>query len=250
MKNLIVITGPTACGKTPVAIALAKIIGGEIVSADSKQIYRGMDIGTAKPTLAERDGVPHHLLDIVDPTEDFNAAIFGKLAQKAIDNIKNPILAGGTGFYINAAIYENALDRPVGESLKLRYNTTTIILNRDRALLYKAIDLRVEEMFVRGLAKEVEKLLAAGVKEESTAMQALGYKEIVPYLKGQCTLEEAKAAICQKSRHYAKRQLTWFRHQVQGRWLSMDNITPQEAAAQIAAQLRQEGVLWGKVIRI
>ena len=290
---IVVICGPTACGKTRVAVELAKMIDGEVVSADSMQVYRGMDIGTAKPAMNERDGIPHHLFDVADPTEDFSAAAFKGLAREAIDDIlkrgKAPILAGGTGFYINAVIYDDALapETPVDANLRrelmndpnlyerlkavdpksadrihpnnikraarayayyletgrpisghavkrvLRYNTLSIVLYRERALLYEAIDRRVISMISKGLAKEVENLLAVGVKEESTAMQALGYKEMIPYLKGQCTLEEAQKAIQQKSRRYAKRQLTWFKNQINGCWLPMDEKTPKEAAMEV-----------------
>jgi len=301
MSPLIVITGPTACGKTPTAVALAKKINGEIVSADSMQIYRDMDIGTAKPTMAERGEIPHHMLDIADPKKDFSVAIFQQMAREAIENIhsrgKVPILAGGTGFYITSTVYEDILmpepekeDADIRKKLmaqaeleggavlherlkvidtqsaerihphnvkrviralayyehtgrpfsdhsperELRYDTLFIVLHRDRAKLYEAIDRRVEMMVARGLIKEVEQLLDAGVGENTTAMQALGYKEMVPYLKGQCTLEAAIAAIQQGSRRYAKRQLTWFRHQIRGRWLSMDDSTPEEVAESIA----------------
>ena len=237
MNTLIVICGPTACGKTPTAIALAKMINGEIVSADSKQIYRGMDIGTAKPAIAEREGIPHHLFDVAEPGEDFSAKLFQQMATKVIDDIfkrgKTPILAGGTGFYINAAIYENALDRKEDEILQARYKAQFFILHRDRAKLYEAINQRVETMIKQGLAAEVEILLNAGVKENSTAMQALGYKEMLPYLRGQCSLDETVKSIQQGSRRYAKRQLTWFRHQIKGHWLSMDEMTVNEAAEKI-----------------
>ena len=305
---LIVITGPTACGKTPTAVALAKKINGEIVSADSMQIYRGMDIGTAKPTLAERDEIPHHMLDIADPKNDFSAAAFQQMARDAIEDIhsrgKMPILVGGTGFYIAAAVYENALtqdkdeeesaiskeliireqlmketaqepegaaalhnrlkivdpqsaDRIHPNNIKrvvralayyeanhqpisahkrgrdLRYDTLFIVLHRDRASLYQAIDRRVVVMIEQGLVREVEELLATGVGNKTTAMQALGYKEIIPYLRKECSLEAAVQAIQQGSRRYAKRQLTWFRHQIDGHWLSMDDKTPESAAEAI-----------------
>jgi len=305
---LIVITGPTACGKTPTAVALAKKINGEIVSADSMQIYRGMDIGTAKPTLAERDEIPHHMLDIADPKNDFSAAAFQQMARDAIEDIhsrgKMPILVGGTGFYIAAAVYENALtqdkdeeesaiskeliireqlmketaqepegaaalhnrlkivdpqsaDRIHPNNIKrvvralayyeanhqpisahkrgrdLRYDTLFIVLHRDRASLYQAIDRRVKVMIEQGLVREVEELLATGVGNKTTAMQALGYKEIIPYLRKECSLEAAVQAIQQGSRRYAKRQLTWFRHQIDGHWLSMDDKTPESAAEAI-----------------
>jgi len=305
---LIVITGPTACGKTPTAVALAKKINGEIVSADSMQIYRGMDIGTAKPALAERDEIPHHMLDIADPKNDFSAAAFQQMARDAIEDIhsrgKMPILVGGTGFYIAAAVYENALtqdkdeeepaiskeliireqlmketaqepegaaslhnrlkivdpqsaDRIHPNNVKrvvralayyeanhqpisahkrgrdLRYDTLFVVLHRDRASLYQAIDRRVKVMIEQGLVREVEELLATGVGDKTTAMQALGYKEIIPYLRKECSLEAAVQAIQQGSRRYAKRQLTWFRHQIDGHWLSMDDKTPESAAEAI-----------------
>jgi len=235
MRTLLVITGPTACGKTATAVKLAKLVEGEVVSADSKQIYRRMDIGTAKPSAEETEGIPHHMLDIAEPGEYFSAEQFRRLASAVIDDIyarsKTPILAGGTGFYINAAVYENALDRAEGEPLKPRYNPAFVVLNRDRAALYAAIDRRVDEMVARGLTKEIEELLVSGVDENSLAMQALGYKEMLPCLRGERTLDEAIHLIKQGSRRYAKRQLTWFRHQLKNAtWLDMDNLTPAEAA--------------------
>ena len=276
------------------------MINGEIVSADSMLVYRGMDIGTAKPNMAERDGVPHHLIDVVSPMEDFSAANFQQMAREAIDDIHNrgklPILAGGTGFYINAAVYgglladcskkeaairkllmqqtameggvvlhnrlkvadplsaekihPNNIKRVVralahyeatgypisanNQEQKLLYNTLFIVLNRNRDQLYEAIDRRVEMMMIKGLEDEVKKLIAYGINMTTTAMQALGYKEMIPYFSGQCTLEEAKQAIKQGSRRYAKRQLTWFRQQIKnGVWLSMDNTTPKQAADMI-----------------
>lgn len=265
-KPLIVICGPTACGKTAVAIALAKQINAEIVSADSMQIYRGMDIGTAKPTIAEQNNIPHHLIDILDPWEKFSAAMFQQMAREAIDDIHNrgkvPILAGGTGFYINAVIYDNLLvpDFP-RENLNLWYNTLFIVLYRDRERLYEAIERRVDNMIDQGLVGEVERLLLqikttsaktiaieSSPQEPITALQAIGYKEIIPYLEGQCSLEEAKSAIKLGSRRYAKRQLTWFRNQNRNQnmtqndnqtknqyihWLSTDDKEPEEAAEEI-----------------
>lgn len=257
MKPLIVITGPTACGKTPTAVELAKLVDGEIISADSMQIYRGMDIGTAKPTLEERGGILHHMLDIIDVTEKFSAARFADMARGIIDDIhergKMPILAGGTGFYINATVYDNLLlpDFP-RESLRLLYDVMFVVLYRDRARLYEAINQRVLQMIdrglvgevrglmeevkevkeVKGLMKEMKGLVEAG--REITAMQALGYKEIVPYLNGECSLDEAVAVIQRGSRRYAKRQMTWFRHQIKGGcWLCMDDLLPKQAAGKI-----------------
>ena len=300
-KPLIVITGPTACGKTAVAVALAKMINGEVVSADSMQIYCGMDIGTAKPSIEERDGIPHHLIDVADPKENFSVAIFQKMAQKAIFDIhscnKVPILVGGTGFYINSVVYKELLSpdmpdkdndirnkllqqsvekgsnflherlnmvdaqsaerihpnnikrvvralvyyeingKPISSHkpvLDTLYNTLFIVLHRERALLYEAINSRVEDMLAKGLVEEVKKLLHDGVNEAASSMQALGYKEIIPFLKGECTFEETVEAIKQGSRRYAKRQLTWFRHQINGHWLSMDYKTTVETAENIA----------------
>ncbi|MCL1988803.1 MAG: tRNA (adenosine(37)-N6)-dimethylallyltransferase MiaA [Firmicutes bacterium] len=291
MKNLIIITGPTACGKTATAINLAKMLNGEIISADSMQIYKNMDIGTAKPTISERNGVIHHLIDIIEPTENFSVAIFQKLANQAIIEVYNrgkiPILVGGTGFYINAVAYKNALAPK--ESTKLqehlqknatsqelyeylqkvdplsasrihpnnvqrvssalayyestgkpishhkpqkepRYNNRFIILTRDRQSLYNAINKRVEIMFAKGLPQEVKYLLENGVTSNTTAMQAIGYKEMLPYLNDKCTLAETILTIQQNSRRYAKRQLTWFRHQLTGYCLNTDKTTSEEMA--------------------
>jgi len=306
VQQVIVIAGPTASGKSALAVKVAKKIGGEIISADSMQVYRGMDIGTAKPTLAEQEGIPHHLIDVVEAQETFSAADFQRLAQNAIADIQKngriPIIAGGTGFYINALIYgcdfspltnqahkdnqelhqdrlrqsfmelaessENggeflhnrlravdpesaakihannikrvaralayyeAMGRPISthnaEQRQKRepiYNTTYIILHRERSKLYEAINQRVLDMIARGLPQEVKRLLQAGVPETSTAMQGLGYKEMIPYLNGQCSLEDTIAAIQQGTRRYAKRQLTWFRHQTDGHWLLADELT-------------------------
>ena len=291
MKPLIIITGPTACGKTPTAVALAKLANGEVVSADSMQIYRGMDIGTAKPGIEEREGIPHHMIDIADPSEDFSAATFQQMARAVIDDIYNrgklPILAGGTGFYINSVIYEDALSPDSLDDMQIRtelmkqpdiyerlkkldpksaeaihpnnikrvaralayceangskfsdhkpekrplYDASFYVLHRDRALLYEAINNRVKLMIKRGLVEEVKTLLK--LEKHGTAMQALGYKEMLPYLNGEQSLEEAIAAIQQGSRRYAKQQLTWFRHQLKGTWLSMDEYSPMEAARRI-----------------
>ena len=235
MKSIIIITGPTACGKTPTAVALAKKIDGEVVSADSMQVYRGMDIGTAKPTIEECEGIPHHLIDVVSPHEHFSAALFQKLAWEAIDGIHSrgqvPILVGGTGFYIDVALYEDAL-LPNRARIP-RYKAKAFILYRDRAELYETINRRVDIMISRGLVEEAEKILASGIPENATALQALGYKELLPYIRGECKLEEAVNAVKLGSRRYAKRQLTWFRHQIKGEWLSMDELTPLEAAERI-----------------
>ena len=295
MKPLVIITGPTACGKTPTAVALAKLVDGEVVSADSMQIYRGMDIGTAKPSMEEREGIPHHMIDVAEPTEDFSASVFQQMAREAIDDIykrgKQPILAGGTGFYINSVVYEDALSPDSADDMQYRlvlmkqsdiygrlkkldskaaaaihpnnikrvaralaycelngskfsdykpekrplYDASFFVLHRDRVLLYDAINQRVEDMINRGLVDEVKALLK--LEKHGTAMQALGYKEMLPYLKGQQSLEVAITAIQQGSRRYAKQQLTWFRHQLKGTWLSMDEYNPKEAARRIKCEI-------------
>ena len=301
---MIIITGPTACGKTPTAVALAKKINGEIISADSMQIYRGMDIGTAKPDIVERGGIAHHLIDIVDPTEDFSVAMYQKMAREVISDIqsrgKTPIMAGGTGFYINSVIFEKALapekddnvirqgleeespevlhnrlkaadpvsaerihpnnvkriiralayyesnGKPISSHLtthnkgEMLFDPIIVVLHRDRAQLYEAINRRVEDMISKGLEDEVKKLLATVKNEKTTAMQAIGYKEMIPYIRGQCTIEDAICAIKQGSRRYAKRQLTYFRHQMNGRWLSMDGKEPEEAAEIIINIMKTE----------
>jgi len=284
LTKLHVIAGPTACGKTAAAIELAKKINGEVISADSMQVYIGMDIGTAKPTAEEMDSVPHHLISIVNPDEVFNVAEFVWRAKNVIEDIikrgKNPILAGGTGFYINALIFgadfecqndekDNELrlfyanlaqekgnfflhkelqeiDPASAEQIHpnnvkrvvraLSYCTSTGLLfsehnkgqkskaplyeldlrliNIPREILYERINSRVLKMWDAGLANEVQELLNSGYHPNLTAMQGIGYKEVVPYLKGETTKEITIENIQQASRNYAKRQDTWFRHQL------------------------------------
>ncbi|MBQ6554851.1 MAG: tRNA (adenosine(37)-N6)-dimethylallyltransferase MiaA, partial [Firmicutes bacterium] len=291
MKDkLIVISGPTACGKTSVSVELAKLINGEIISADSMQVYRGMDIGTAKITPDEMQGVPHYLIDEFDPDEDFNVAKFQQKAKKYISDIvsrgKMPIVAGGTGFYINALVYDNDFAKEDEESsirLELQeeaaqkgaeymhdilktidpesaekihknnvkkviraiefyrlngkkisdhnaeekqreaaYDTKIFVLDMNRERLYERIEKRIDIMLEQGLLKEVEELLEK-YSPELVSMQGLGYKEFVPYFKGECTLEEAVYNLKISTRHFAKRQLTWFRHQCpQAIWVDMD----------------------------
>lgn len=298
-KPLFVITGPTACGKTAAAVALAKRVGGEVVSADSMLVYRGMDIGTAKPSLEERDGVPHHLIDVVNPDETFSAARYQQMAAAVIADIhargRIPILAGGTGFYINAVVYGNMFvsdDNPndaedayrtllitqasqkgamylhdqlhavdsaaaatihpnnikrVARALSFYHHTgmrisehnaqqrcntpvydvTFVVLHMQRALLYQRIDERVTHMYEAGLANEVRGLLNAGYATTLTSMQGIGYKETTAYLQGDCTLSQAMDTVRLHTRHYAKRQLTWFSHRVPDAfWLDTDGASP------------------------
>jgi len=276
---LLVVVGPTASGKSAYAIKKAIELGGEIISGDSMQIYRGMDIGTAKPSTEEMQGVPHHLIDIANIEEPFSAARFLELASGAIVDIssrgKLPIIAGGTGLYIDTLISGTQLsataDDPVLRESLFRYAEengasalhsrlakvdpeaaktihpnnikrvaraieiyeltgetkteldkkskqgegiyaphTVYIQPKERETIYERIDKRVEVMFSLGLEAEVKSLYEKGLKETPTASQAIGYKEFYPYFEGFCDIQAVKEAICLNTRHYAKRQLTWF----------------------------------------
>ncbi len=279
-EKLIAVLGPTASGKTALAVRLCRALGGEAISCDSMQIYRGMDIGTAKPTSEERGGVPHHMLDVCDPREEYSVARYVREADAAVRDVlsrgKVPVLVGGTGLYADALIrgtefsarqeektlrselaarlaaeggeallaelaavdpetaarlhandgrrIVRALEvyRLTGKPLSVhdaetraappRYDALRLVLcPQPRELLYRRIADRVEEMFARGLEAEVRGLLSAGVPAETTAMQAIGYKETAAAIRGEISMEAAKALIVQNTRHYAKRQITWFR---------------------------------------
>lgn len=285
---LIILTGPTAVGKTDLSIRLAKEINGEIISADSMQVYRGMDIGTAKITEAEKQGVPHYLLDCFDPDEEFNVAVFQAMAQKAIEDIcskgKVPILTGGTAFYIQALLYgidfnEEEHDDAYRNSLyeigsteegkqklhqmlaecdpeyadtvhynnmkrvvraleyqhfagrkfsayneeqrqrKAQYRFCYFVLNDDREHLYERINKRVDIMIKAGLESEVHTLLEKGYVQGLVSMQGVGYKEMLAYFDGKQTFEEAVETIKKNTRHFAKRQLTWFRKEDDVIWV-------------------------------
>ncbi len=278
MKDIVIIAGPTAVGKTDLSILLAKQIDGEIISADSMQVYRGMDIGTGKITPGEMMGVKHHLIDILDPGEDFSIAMFVKLAKEAIADIRSrgkmPIIVGGTGFYIQALLkdvefedeedssyremlYKELEDKgaeyvhdllkdidevsfneiPVNNSKRViraleyyhfhnepisvhneklkntgyAYNEALFCITNERHILYDNIEKRVDKMLSMGLLNEVKGLLDRGLTEDNVSMKGLGYKEFIPYFKGECTLDEAIYVLKRDTRHFAKRQLTWFR---------------------------------------
>ena len=310
-KPLIVIGGPTACGKTGFSIQLAKKIGGEIISADSMQVYRYMDIGTAKVTPEEADGVPHYLIDEFDPDEEYNVMIFQKKAKAYMEEIwakgKVPILVGGTGFYINALLYDNDFTetendttyreecyklaqeqgpevlferlkevdpayaeimhannvKRVTRALEYHYLTgqkfsehnaeqkekespydaAVIILNMDREKLYERIELRIDLMMDQGLLEEVKGLLEKGYAPDLVSMQGIGYKEFVPYFNGECTLEGAVTQLKTNTRRFAKRQLTWFRRQIDGLWVDLGNATGEKAMEDVLSYLKQQNIL-------
>ena len=278
---LIILSGPTSVGKTRLSLRLAKATGGEIISADSLQVYRGMDIGTAKITKEEMGDVPHHLIDCLDPKEPFNVSLFKDLAEQAITEIRSrnriPIVVGGTGFYIQAllkgitfseeeedgyrlqleqkglceegaaelfdelkridpdsaaAIPRQNLKRviraltfyhyhgyPISEHNRIekekepKYNFAYFVLTTDREALYDNINRRVDQMMADGLLKEVETLKESGLIKTDVSMQGLGYKQLLAYLDGEITLAEAVTRIKTETRHFAKRQLTWFRRE-------------------------------------
>lgn len=279
--KLIILAGPTASGKTSVSIDLAKRIGGEIISADSMQVYRGMDVGTAKIKADEMQGVKHYLINVLDPTEDFNIVKFQNMVKYSIEEIKRnghiPILVGGTGFYIQSVIYDidfdtqddngdirkaleeeydkkgadfmyeklkkidsvsaenihknnkkriiraieyflinNALISAHNESQRKKdspYDFRFFVLNPPRDILYDRINQRVDKMVEEGLVREVKGLKDAGLSIENISMQGIGYKEILDYLEGEVTLDEAVDNIKQNTRHMAKRQVTWFKRE-------------------------------------
>lgn len=288
-KPLIIVTGPTAVGKTALSIRLAKAIGGEIISADSMSVYRHMDIGSAKVTRQEMDGVPHYLIDVLEPSEEFNVALFAKMAKEAAGEIyshgKIPIVAGGTGFYIQALLYdidftEQGEDRRIREELErlseemgaeylhgllkeidpeaaleihannrkrviraIEYYRQTgerisehnrrerqktspydflyYVVTTERSELYERIGKRVDLMLEAGLVEEVRQLKAMGCTRDMVSMQGLGYKEILDYLQGEISLEEAVTVLNRDTRHFAKRQLTWFKRERDVRWLNL-----------------------------
>ena len=312
-KPLLILTGPTAVGKTALSIRLAKAVDGEIVSADSMQVYRGMDIGSAKVTKEEMDGVPHHLIDVLDPEEDFNVVLFQQMAMKAIASIqergKLPILTGGTGFYIQSVLYgidftetkederlrldlERLAEQEGVETLhhmlaqadpkaaeqihpnnvkrviralevhhqtgrkisdhneaerqkESPYNYAYFVLTDERSRLYERIDRRVDQMMEQGLLDEVKALRASGVPRGATSMQGLGYKELYAYLEGEYPLSEAVRIIKRDTRHFAKRQLTWFKRERDVIWLDRSAYGQDEErlAEAVTEQLRAKHIL-------
>ncbi len=295
-QPLIVLTGPTAVGKTSLSISLAKAVNGEIISADSMQVYKKMDIGSAKIRSEEMQGIPHYLVDVLEPEEEFHIVKFQQMAKKAMEDIysrgKIPILVGGTGFYIQAvtkdidfteaqqendyrkelealaeekggehlhemlrkvdpvsadAIHAHNVKRVIralefynqngspisahNEEQKQHespYNLAYFVLNMPRELLYERIDLRVDQMMKEGLLEEVSRLKEEGCHRGMVSMQGLGYKEILAYLDGEYPLEEAVRVLKRDTRHFAKRQLTWFRREQEVTWVNKDQFSYQE----------------------
>ncbi|ARJ10187.1 tRNA dimethylallyltransferase [Staphylococcus sp. HMSC73C01] len=305
---IVVVVGPTASGKTELSVALAKKINGEVISGDSMQVYRQMDIGTAKVTQEEMEGVPHHLINILNPDEAFSAYEFKKRAEQCIADItargKIPIIAGGTGLYIQSLIYNypfekeeitaekkrevakkmNALEeldndhlhqylktfdsksaleihpnnrkrvlRAIEYYLKTEkllssrkkvqqftenYDTLLVGIEMSRETLYFKINKRVDIMLTNGLFREVEALLESGYEHEQS-MQAIGYKELIPVVKGEETLSYAVDKLKQHSRQYAKRQLTWFKNKMKVRWLDKENMSLQMMLDEITTQINK-----------
>ena len=291
-RKLIILTGPTAVGKTKLSIALAKAIDGEIISADSMQVYQKMDIGSAKIMPEETAGVPHFLVDVMEPSEAFNVVTFQTMAKVAMEDIyargKTPIIVGGTGFYIQAILndiefdeneqsteirekYERLLQEQGADVLHQElakideqaaaeihphnskrviraleyfeqtgqrisehnqeqrakhspYDFRYFVLNDDRERLYARIDERVDKMIADGLVDEVKGLHEDGYTKDMVSMQGLGYKEILEYLGGECSLEDAVYRIKRDTRHFAKRQITWFKRERDVIWVSKDEF--------------------------
>ncbi len=291
-KNLVIVLGPTAVGKSKIAIRLAKRFGGEIINCDSIQVYKGFDIGTDKVPPAKRENIPHHLLSIFEPSKQFTAADFVRLALKAVEDIQRrkrlPIITGGTGLYLKALLeglfpqgkkvpslrkklerqtQENGLERmweelkevdpsyaqKIGKKDKIRiiralevfyatnkplskhfaltrsfvedFHILKIGLKLERSVIYKKIEDRVDRMFQGGIVEEVQHLLAQGIRPDSPPFRALGYTQVLKYLKGEITLERAIELTKKETRHYAKRQVTWFRKMKEIHWFSADDIS-------------------------
>lgn len=296
MKDLIVLTGPTAVGKTSLSIALAKAVDGEIISADSMQVYKYMNIGTAKITEEEKCGIPHFLIDELEPDEEFNVTIFKNKVMGYIEDIKSrgkvPIIVGGTGFYIQSVIYDinfneygddskvrkkyEAMAETLGKSElhkklalvdreyadSVSYNNVKkvvraltffemtgeklsehnkrerersspfdfayFVLTMDRKKLYERIDKRVDLMFDVGLVEEVKALMAKGYDKSLVSMQGIGYKEVIDYLSGKTSLEECIDIIKRDTRHFAKRQLTWFKREKVVTYIDKDEFDAED----------------------
>ena len=314
MKPMVVLTGPTAVGKTELSIQLAQKLDGEIISADSMQIYQKMDIGTAKIRKEEMDGIPHHLIDVLDPSEEFNVARFQEMAKDALAGIyrrgRIPLIVGGTGFYIQGLLYDidftkeeqdfryrenlqkkakeegaqaihkmlQAVDpasaqkihpnnrkrviralefyhlngRKISEHNEQEsrkespYRFAYFVLNQNRTTLYERINHRVDLMLEAGLVEEVRRLKEAGYGKNLVSMQGIGYKEVLDYLDGKMTLEETADQIKKDTRHFAKRQLTWFGREKEVIMIDKDKYeTEEEILEHMLGILKEKGIYHG-----
>ena len=230
-EKLVVILGATSTGKSSLALELAEKFDTEIISADSMAVYKNFNVGTAKPTQAELERVPHHLINILDAEEKFSVGEFVRRARPIITELnlrgKIPIVAGGTGLYIQALV--EGYELGAGKSLishykrtgELFYDALVFGLTSDRPALYDGINRRTEKMFAGGLVDEVKNLLASGIAPNAQAMTGIGYKETVEYLQGGATLDETISKVAQATRNFAKRQLTWYRRMHYIKWLKI-----------------------------
>ncbi len=312
-RPLVVITGPTAVGKSELSVKLAEKTGGEIISADSVQVYRNMDIGSAKIRLNEMHDIRHYLINVLDPKENFNVVMFRQMAAEACchiyDNGHIPVVAGGTGFYIQALLYdvdfteseeddsyrdelrkyaEKAGNDSLHEKLRevdpkaaeqihpnnlkrviraLEFNKQTgrlisehneeqhrnkspydfcyFVLTDERETIYRTINERVDKMMEEGLADEVKRLLDSGCTSEMVSMQALGYKQLTAYFMGKCDLDEAVEDIKEETRHFAKRQLTWFRREKNVIWINKNDFAHDDEAIleHMLEQMHTSGII-------
>jgi len=300
------IVGPTAVGKTATAIELARLVGGEIISIDSRQVYRGMDVGTAKPTLQQLAEIRHHMIDVLDPTEQISAGMYREMVLPMVAEIRErahlPIFVGGSGMYVKALVegifsesetdetvrrkirrelekkgaaelYNRLVDIDPETAIKTHINDVKritraleiyeitgeapsrhyrrqqseppfpyriFVLYMEREKLYERIDRRVEEMLEEGLVEEVKGLLDSGLRNDLDALLTLGYQEVIVYLDGNCSLAEMIENVKRNTRRYAKRQLTWFRNQLQADWIDMEKVQHiTDVARAIADQLSQ-----------
>lgn len=309
-QPLIILTGPTAVGKTALSIRLAKEVNAEIISADSMQVYRHMNIGSAKIMPEEMGGVHHHLVDVLEPQEEFNVVRFQQMAKQAIEDIRKrnhiPLVVGGTGFYIQALLYDidftenggdtcyrkkmeqlalekgpeylhsllKEVDAPSAQAIHYRntkrviraleyfyltgekisehnererkkdspYAFSYFVLNRERSVLYERIEKRVDQMMEQGLLEEVKHLKSMGCTKEMVSMQGLGYKEILAYLDGEMSLEEAIYILKRDTRHFAKRQLTWFKREKEVTWIDLQEKNENAVMDEIMEELKKKGI--------
>lgn len=308
---LVVLTGPTAVGKTSLSIRLAHEISAEIISADSMQVYKRMDIGTAKIKKEEMDGITHHMIDILEPQEDFNVTMFVSMASELVKNITDrgniPLITGGTGFYIQALlknvmfteekedssirrelmeyaaangpealhdmlgmtdpeyaaqVHPNNIKRVIRaieyyrrtgdkfsehnkrEALRESpYNYAYFVLNDRRSHIYDRINKRVDIMMQDGLVNEVASLLEEGCTTDMVSMQGLGYKEIIEYIQGRCTLDEAVDNLKQSTRHFAKRQITWFKREKDTIWYDKSLLTDDGIIDAMKTELKNKNII-------